>query len=392
MRRLRLAAGCLYACLGILMGFAQAGLPAILRAQGAGLGSLGWVYVLYLPMALPFVWASLVDWRTLPWLSRRIGWIVAAQATAAVFLLVVSFGESWPPSLLLVTGLATAAAVATMDIALEGLVVDTVGAAERPTIGALKIGGLWAGAAVGGGVLVGLFSKIGWQSAFAAMALLVALLTLPILTCRSLDLGHGHRVARPSLGGFLRRERNGRRLALLMMLAACVAAISGFGRLALVDIGVSLETIGWAGAGLTLLVGLAVIPVALLLLKRRGQALALIVFTGLCVAGALLILASLASGNGVFGLVGIALGTAGNSAIWIVIYAVLIGWSAGEQPATDYATFYSGGNFAAIVTMISLPSLIEATGWVPFYAGIIPVAVLAALFFLRQVTSDAVVA
>ena len=50
---------------------------------------------------------------------------------AVTLLVVLSLGEHWPLPALLALAIAACACVATMDIALEALVVETVPAAER---------------------------------------------------------------------------------------------------------------------------------------------------------------------------------------------------------------------------------------------------------------------
>ncbi len=79
----------LYVGFGMTMGVVNGGLPTVMRAQGIDISTAGWIYLLYLPFGLTFLWAPLIDRLRLPFLSRRIGWIVTMQAIAVLGLVVV---------------------------------------------------------------------------------------------------------------------------------------------------------------------------------------------------------------------------------------------------------------------------------------------------------------
>ncbi|MGE0968631.1 hypothetical protein ACQFN5_00510 (plasmid) [Klebsiella sp. WOUb02] len=71
-----LAISALYIGFGMTMGLIQGGFPAIMRAQGMSLGAVGWLYALYLPLGMAFLWSPLVDrWRP-PFLAVELAWIV----------------------------------------------------------------------------------------------------------------------------------------------------------------------------------------------------------------------------------------------------------------------------------------------------------------------------
>ena len=82
---------------------------------------------------------------------------------------------------LLALAIATCACVATMDIALEALVVETVPAERRAFVASAKLCGGSLGGILGVGVLVGSYDSLGWPAALLACAALDALCLLPIL-------------------------------------------------------------------------------------------------------------------------------------------------------------------------------------------------------------------
>ncbi|WP_408902598.1 MFS transporter [Methylobacterium radiotolerans] len=175
---------CLYVTFGATLGFLSGGAPLILRARGVELAEVGLLQLINLPVGLTFLWAPLLDRLRLPFLSHRIGWIAAAQAASVLLLAVLSLGETWPLLALLALAIAACACVATMDIALEALVVETVPAGRRAFVASAKLCGASLGGILGVGVLVGSYDSLGWRGAVLACAALDALCLLPILGYR----------------------------------------------------------------------------------------------------------------------------------------------------------------------------------------------------------------
>ncbi len=181
---------CLYVTFGATLGFLSGGAPLILRARGVELAEVGLLQLINLPVGLTFLWAPLLDRLRLPILGHRIGWIAAAQAASVLLLVVLSLGEAWPLPALLALAIAACACVATMDIALEALVVETVPAERRAFVASAKLCGASLGGILGVGVLIGSYDSLGWRGAVLACAALDALCLLPILGCPEVRL-HG---------------------------------------------------------------------------------------------------------------------------------------------------------------------------------------------------------
>lgn len=364
--------GSLYLGFGVVVALLQGGLPPILRARGMPVEQMAWVFALYLPVGLAFVWAPLVDRLHLPFLSPRIGWIAAAQAVAVAALTAVALLETAALPMLFALGLVVALAVATMDLALDALAVELTGERVKPLAAALKLAALSLGALMGGGVFVGMLARIGWGLTFGLVALLVALTLLPVFGLVGADRVAGAR--RPVAGGgarlyeALRQGAMRRRLCLLVLVASAIFPLTALNRVMLVDLGVPLERIAW-------LVGTAQ-PVGMLiaalvsgpLVRRLGNAGAFATFAALgltCLALLWWGAQTLAQGPAIAGAIGMAAVVGG---LMVVCASLTLLWSVGAQAATSYAVLFCGARLAGIVATMGAGRLAALVDWPTFYA------------------------
>lgn len=171
----------LYIAYGATFGLIGTAAPLVFRARGMPLAEVGLLQIMYLPIGLSFLWAPLLDRIRLPWLPHRVGWIAAGQLTTIALVLTLSRGEHWPVAVLFPVALGTCMATATMDIALEALIVETVTRRRRPLVTTAKLCCIALGGTVGISLATLFPSAIGLPQALATVAVLDALLLLPIL-------------------------------------------------------------------------------------------------------------------------------------------------------------------------------------------------------------------
>ncbi len=367
-----LGIGSLYIGFGMTMGLIQGGFPAIMRAQGVSLGAAGWLYALYLPLGVAFLWAPLVDRWHPPLLPPRLAWIVPMQVLAALTVAMVALLEGAAMGILFVMGLFVAFTMATMDIALDGLAVERIHPAWRPRAAACKLGALSTGAMIGGGAFVALFHTYGWKAIFLCYAASLLLLVLPVL----LLMKEGPRAGPPnaarrgaaSLSTLLRNAVQRKRLTLLTLACCVIFPIAGLNRLMLLDLNVPIEQIGGIVGTLGPITMLITAVISMPLMRWCGLSGALMTFTVL----ALLALAAMTIGfvrvlpwlamSGA-----IAMGAA-VSGIFVALSARILGWSRGAQPATDYAAFYGVGRFTSTLATIAGAQMVGWISWPWFYA------------------------
>ncbi|PTQ89617.1 MFS transporter [Agitococcus lubricus] len=180
----------LYVAQGLPTGIFTQALPAILRSYNVSLTIIGFTSLLAIPWALKFLWAPYVDKYYSAHLGRSRSWILPLQAISMALLLVISMFD--PYLLKTSTGIYQFFVLmfllnlfaATQDIASDALAVRSLNYEERGLGNSLQVVGYRLGLIIGGGFLLYLVGVWDWQLAFILMAMLLAIMTLPILFYR----------------------------------------------------------------------------------------------------------------------------------------------------------------------------------------------------------------
>lgn len=168
----------LYLSQGLPFGFQATALPVLLRERGISLAAIGFAGALALPWFLKPLWAPLIDRYWSARIGRRRSWIIPLQAVMVIIMLAtvpVAAGGAVSPLLVCIFLMNLCAA--TQDIAVDGLAVDILGRDELGPGNAAQVAGYKAGMVLGGGILVWLSARTGWEGLFLMMAI-VALLPL----------------------------------------------------------------------------------------------------------------------------------------------------------------------------------------------------------------------
>lgn len=368
-----LAISALYIGFGMTMGLIQGGFPTIMRDKGMSLEAVGWLYALYLPLGVAFLWSPLVDrWRP-PFLAPELAWIVPMQLVSALIVVAAAFMEESDLRVLFILGLIVAFAMATMDIALDALAVERIEAAWRPRAAACKLAALSIGAMIGGGAFVALFNTLGWTLIFLCYAGSLLVLIVPMLL---LTRGAASSSKVPDLSGqgaslrkLIRHPIQRKRLILLTLCCCVIFPLSALNRLMLLDMNVPMSLIGGIVGTLGPVTMLLTAGVSAPLMQRYGLPVAIWLFTSLGVAA----LAAMITGYigtipwlAISGAVAIGAAVSG---IYVVLSARILGWSRTLQPATDYATFYGVGRFVSTLTTIAFAQMVAFMSWPLFYLG-----------------------
>lgn len=383
-----IALAALYGSFGILFGLISGTLPPLLRSRGFDMGQIGWMFVLFIPFGLTFLWSPIIDAFQPSRRAPKMSWIVLTQLIIIVVLVITAQLQTAEPILLLALGIIVALATATMDLALDALASESVPEKYRPLAGSLKAGTYLIGLVIGGGVLMALSAQIGWTGLFRLVAVITAISTLPIFFCSKYEQARKNaKLVMPSLIKTFSRERNLRRLTALMLLNCVFSSMMGLSRIMLVDIGLPLDVIGKTVGIIGPLVGLAASIVAVPLLNRLGNGKTLLI----CLAYGTLTLIGLVTGLNVWpklALVSTIAMSAASSGLFVIICTSLLGWAKGSQPATDYATLLGLGRLTGTLFVMTSSMLIPHIGWASYYSMVIilfPVATLITMTLLPEV-------
>ncbi|WP_342151612.1 MFS transporter [Methylorubrum sp. SB2] len=376
---------CLSVTFGATLGFLASGAPLILRVRGIDLAEVGLLQLINLPVGLTFLWAGVVDRFRLPPLPHRLGWIVGMQGLGIALLVGLSFGEAWPLSALFVIALAVFFCLATMDVALEALVVETVAPERRPYVTSAKLGGASLGGIVGAGVLIAAYDRLGWQAVVLTVAGLNALCLLPILFYPERRLRRAPSAARKKLD-VARLRRLGGRVGVLGLYFAALFALTSVNSLALIDLGVPLAQVGLVTGSVSAGINLAMALVSGALVRRFGL-VPLVTLSALGVGAAgLLMLGATAAGSGGLGLAAAVFGTLAAGGLGVPVFTMIYRWAEGPQPATDYALLFGAAFFTAMPWRVAAPALAGAVGWPAYFALCLPFYGIAVWLLRRAIT------
>ena len=167
----------LYFAQGLPFGFFTQTLPVLLRDAGLSLKAISALSLLAVPWALKFLWAPFVDHR-----GTRRAWLLPLQLAGVVGALVLAgIDLEKGLAIVLVAAFAFNLVAACQDIATDGLAVRILEPQERGLGNAIQVGAYRLGMIFGGGLLLWVFAKTGWNVMFLCMAALLAVTVLPVL-------------------------------------------------------------------------------------------------------------------------------------------------------------------------------------------------------------------
>ncbi len=329
----------LYAAQSITGSMVQTALPVVLRDAGIPLDTIGYLSVLFLPWALKFLWAPLVD----RFGSKRL-WILICQLGLILCFGVASF---LPPSTHLIPLSAVlfimALIATTQDVATDALGVEATTPETRAKASGASTGGAYLGFLIGAGVWLPVYAYAGWSVSMWVMAGFISLSTLPALTAGRLATGAPAATARPSFRAVIGNSALMHGLVFLIIYQCGVRlGISMVGPF-LVDAGISVAAIGLikgAGAAVAGIIA-AIAGAAITQLLGTRRALAAFAFLNLLACGGLLAFAAkYIAGTEIL----VALLFLQNIAVamsFVALYAAMMNWCAPGQVATDFAVLQS---------------------------------------------------
>ncbi len=170
----------LYVAQSVPMSLVSTLLPILMRQQSFSLTAIGLLQLIKLPWILKCLWAPAVD-RTTKSLSGYKTWIISSELCYAFFIFAIAYFriEAHFPLILTLIVIAFLCS-ATQDIATDALTTLSYPRSEHSRANSIQSMGNFAGTLLGGGLLVAIYTLIGWKPMFTALSFFVILMLLPL--------------------------------------------------------------------------------------------------------------------------------------------------------------------------------------------------------------------
>ncbi|BBI91624.1 MFS transporter [Serratia symbiotica] len=293
-----------YITQSLISALSMQSLPALVRAAGGSLALTGATTLFMLPWALKFIWAPWIERCRLPpgCLGRRSRkLILRGQVMLAVILMMVGaigwldrdgmLQGSEGVGVFLLFMLAGIVA-STIDIASDGFCVDQLTQTGYGWGNSVQVGGSYLGMMCGGGLFLMLAAEYGWPGAMLMLALLIMLLSLPLLRMTEPRRTRRSRHS-PSLRYALRRSPTRLGLLLVLMLNTGMRFVMPLSASLLLDHGISMSTLGALLSGANIAAGVVGTLAGGLLMKYCPAGRALLVAYGMQGGALLAVVATL---------------------------------------------------------------------------------------------------
>jgi predicted MFS family arabinose efflux permease len=240
---------CLYIAQSIPMSFFSTVLPVIMRQQHFSLETIGMLQFLKLPWVLKFLWSPAID-RTSQSLTDYKRWIFSSEIIYAVVILAISFVDfNTSPYVVIALVVFSFIASATQDIATDALAVVSFDKRNKSLVNSMQSTGNFAGAMVGGGLLLLLYRQLGWSSLlpFLALFVIIALIPLAFFRYKKGEIIRPKEVAKASpddLLGFFKQKGIWKQIVFLFLYYAGAIGTLSMLKPMLVDYGYNIQEIG----------------------------------------------------------------------------------------------------------------------------------------------------
>ena len=228
------------------LGFFTEAFPVYLRDQGYSVALIGAIHLVLLPWMFKFLWAPFVDrfGKAGSWHYKL--WIIFMQLLVVLCLFIISFLDiSEALKMIIVFVSALSVFSATQDIATDALAVGMLSKKEQGVGNGIQNASHYLGSMLGGGLMLIIIQKSGWQNSLFLMSFLILLPLIPVLLHKEKIIP---REVKPSLKSnidFFKRPGN-LSWMFVLILAPLGATMADFiFKPFLVDKGFTLEEIGY---------------------------------------------------------------------------------------------------------------------------------------------------
>jgi len=238
----------LYIAQSVPMSLFSTLLPVLMRQDNFSLSTIGLLQLIKLPWILKVFWAPIVDKRTSD-LGTYKRWIFSSEMVYAVLILLVAFLDLKTNFItIFILIILSFIASATQDIATDALTALSFNRKEKGLGNSMQSMGSFAGALVGGGLLLLHYKLIGWTALLISVSLFVMLALVPLMSYKDkyFKARKGHTpIGMKDLFLFFRQKGISRQLIFLILFYSGVIGILAMVKPYMVDLGYKTGEIGF---------------------------------------------------------------------------------------------------------------------------------------------------
>lgn len=373
--------GGLYTSQVLGLAFVMTALPTILRKSGVSLGEIGWIYVLGLFWSINFLWAPLVDRYGSQKHGHYRSWIIVMQTLLIIAMIGGAF-FTVPGQLSILAVLIALVAIfsSTQDIASDALAVTILKPEERGIGNSIQAAGNLIGGMIGGGVVLITYQWLGWRGSILALAAGTALPLINILRYREQQApadARKERVSFKNLICFFYRPRIWRWIPLLLLFRSSNMVNYGLLNPLLVDLGWSLDRIGFSIYLVGPVFGLAGAGLGGLIVSRWGRKTAMLLamlLVTLATIGLFVPARGIDNPVIVYAIIGLILSAYGCSSA--VMYTVIMDKSDPASAGTDFTLQMALTGISMFIAIGLAMRLAESIGYAGVLVGCVGIDIL----------------
>ncbi len=362
-----LAIALMYFAQGVPIGLAFNALGAMIRHGGHSVAAVGLTGLAFLPWALKFLWAGPVENACSRWGLPRFLWMTQAMIVLTCLIMI-----PFPPSTALYAVIALIVFLnllcATQDIVTNSYAVLRFQGRRAGTANAIQIAGFIGGMLIGGGGLLQVYSSLGWPVTMLILALLMAVVYIPLLLIpgwREAARATKATTSRVRLRDLARHRDLGWALLLALSFKFAGTAVSTLAQPWLLDKGFNLEEIGRLQMSNLVFVAIGGACIGIPLLRRFGNRQA--VLLGMILSGLLMGTAWALQYTGSFSAMTLYAAFAFQSlfegAMFVTVWALFMNWSSKDRPGTDFTVMQCCEGFGNAIAAGMIGGLGQAYGY-----------------------------
>jgi len=377
----------LYIAQSIPMSFFSSALPVLMRQGAYSLLAIALLKLIKIPWLIKFLWSPIVDSRTES-LRDYKQWIFGAEIIYAIIIFfVASLSIETDFTLIIIFIILAFISSATQDIATDAMAARSFDRKDTSLLNSIQSMGSFTGSMVGGGFLLLLFHKIGWNSLLPWVAIFVLIALIPLYFMKNIKLRERKikQKAKPKdMLLFFNQKNIWRQVVFLSLYYAGLIGILSNLSPFLVDIGYDIKEIGGIVGIFGVSFGIFCAFISGIFIRKIGKSLSRKIISALIIIPAVYFiwLSSSGSTDLIYILIGVALvwGIYGLSSTLINTTAMDIVRDGRE--GTDFTLQIVITHLGAMMITIASASIGDAFGYKGLFTMQLTIAIISFLFVL----------